>query len=39
MYKIDNKYHKAKITNLESRLDSQKYNIIKKNHKIYKKYI
>ena len=29
MYKIDNKYYKAKIKNLEQRLDSQKYNIKK----------
>ena len=36
MYKIDNKYYKAKIKNLEQRLDSQKYNI-KKNHKTYLK--
>ena len=27
MYKIDNKYQKAKIKNLEYRLDFQKYNI------------
>ena len=27
MYKIDSKYQKAKIKNLESSLDSQKYNI------------
>jgi len=42
MYKIDNKYQTAKIKNLEQRLDSQKYNIKKKetkqNHKDYKKY-
>ena len=40
-YKIDNKYQKAKIKNLEQRLDSQKYNIkqIKQNHKNYKKYV
>ena len=33
---------KAKIKNLEQRLDSQKYNVKKKskqNHKKYKKYI
>ena len=29
-YKIDNKYQKAKIKNLEQRLDSQKYNIKEK---------
>ena len=29
-YKIDNKYQKAKIKNLEWRLDSQKYNIKEK---------
>ena len=33
MYKIDNKYYKAKIKNLEERLDSQKYNIKKKSQK------
>ena len=38
MYKIDNKYQKAKIKNLEYRLDSQKYNI-KKKHTKNKKYI
>ena len=27
MYKIDNKYQKAKIKNLEQRLDFQKYSI------------
>ena len=40
--KFDNKYQKAKIKNLEQKLDSQKYNIKKKakqNHKDYKKYI
>ena len=38
MYKIDNKYQKAKIKNLEQRLDFQKYNIKenKKSHKNYK---
>ena len=30
MYKIDNKYQKAKIKNLEQRLDFQKYNIKEK---------
>ena len=30
MYKIDNKYQKAKIKNLELRLDFQKYNIKEK---------
>ena len=42
MYKIDNKYQKAKIKNLEYRLDSQKYNIKntkKINHKNYKIYM
>ena len=34
MYKIDNKYYKAKIKNLEERLDSQKYNIKKKSQKV-----
>ena len=34
MYKIDNKYQKAKIKNLEYRLDSQKYNIKKNTQKI-----
>ena len=40
MYKIGNKYHKAKIKNLEQRLDFQKYNIKKKtqSHKNYKIY-
>ena len=39
MYKIDNKYQKAKIKNLEQRLDFQKYNIKekKKNKKKKKK--
>ena len=43
MYKIDNKYQKAKIKNLEYRLDFQKYNIKekkkkkKKSHKNYLK--
>ena len=27
MYKVDNKYQKAKIKSLEQSLDSQKYNI------------
>ena len=41
MYKIDNKYQKAKIKNLEKRLDSQKYNIkkTKQSHKNYKIYV
>ena len=41
-YKIDNKYQKAKIKNLEQRLESQKYNIKekkKKSQKLLKKYI
>ena len=33
MYKIDNKYQKAKIKNLEQRLDFKKYNIKKKKKK------
>ena len=33
MYKIDNKYQKAKIKNLEYRLDFQKYNIKEKKKK------
>ena len=33
MYKIDNKYQKAKIKNLEKRLDFQKYNIKEKKKK------
>ena len=46
MYKIDNKNQRAKIKNLESRLDFQKYNIKeadgkkkkeKKNTRIIKK--
>ena len=36
MYKIDNKYQKAKIKNLEWKLDSQKYNIKKKVTKFIK---
>ena len=45
MYKIDNKYQKAKIKNLEQSLEFQKYNIKEKKekkkqgHKSYKKYI
>ena len=35
MYKIDNKYQKAKIKNLEQRLDFQKYNIKEKKQKVY----
>jgi len=41
MYKIDKKYYKAKIKNLEERLDSQKYNIkkkITKSIRIYMKF-
>ena len=33
MYKIDNKYQKAKIKILEQRLDFQKYNIKEKKKK------
>ena len=33
MYKIDNKYQKAKTKNLEQRLDFQKYNIKEKKKK------
>ena len=33
MYKIDNKYQKAKIKNLEQRLDFHKYNIKEKKKK------
>ena len=33
MYKIDNKNQKAKIKNLEQRLDFQKYNIEEKKKK------
>ena len=33
MYKIDNKYQKAKIKNLKQRLDFQKYNIKEKKKK------
>ena len=33
MYKIDNKNQKAKIKNLEQRLDIQKYNIKEKKQK------
>ena len=33
MYKIDNKNQKAKIKNLEERLDFQKYNIKEKKQK------
>ena len=36
-YKIDNKYQKAKIKNLEKRLDFQKYNIKEKKKKRKKK--
>ena len=47
-YKIDNKCQKAKIKNLEQRLEFQKYNVKEKKkkrkkrkqgHKNYKKYI
>ena len=37
MYKIDNNYQKAKIKNLEQRLDFQKYNIKEKKKKKEKK--
>ena len=37
MYKIDNKYQKAKIKNLEKRLDFQKYNIKEKKKNKKKK--
>ena len=33
MYKIDNKNRRAKIKNLEKRLDFQKYNIKEKKQK------
>ena len=33
MYKIDNKYKKAKIKNLEQSLEFQKYNVKKKKKK------
>ena len=33
MYKIDNKNQKAKVKNLEERLDFQKYNIKEKKQK------
>ena len=45
MYKIDNKYQKAKIKNIEQSLEFQKYSVKekkekkKKGHKNYKKYI
>ena len=49
MYKIDNKYQKAKIKNLEPSLEFQKYNVEEKKkerkrkkkqgHKNYIKYI
>ena len=44
MCKIDNKYQKAKIKNLEQSLEFQKYNVKEKKkkkqgHKNYKKYI
>ena len=45
-YKIDNKYQKAKIKNLEQSLEFQKYTVKEKKrnkkkqgHKSYKKYI
>ena len=37
MYKIDNKYQKTKIKNLEQRLDFQKYNIKEEEGKKKKK--
>ena len=37
MYKIDNKYQKAKIKNLEQSLGFQKYNIKEKKEKKKKK--
>ena len=37
MYKIDNRHQKAKIKNLEQRLDFQKYNIKEKKKKKKKK--
>ena len=37
MHKIDNKYQKAKIKNLEYLLDFQKYNIKEKKKKMEKK--
>ena len=37
MYKSDNKYQKAKIKNLEQKLDFQKYNIKEKKKKKKKK--
>ena len=33
MYKIDNKYRKAKVKNLEQSLEFQKYSVIKKKEK------
>ena len=36
MYKIDNKYQKAKIKNLEQSLEFQKYNIKEKKKKTKK---
>jgi len=36
-YKIDNKYQKAKIKNLEQSLESQKYNVKEKKRKKKKK--
>ena len=35
-YKIDNKYQKAKIKNLEQSLEFQKYNVKEKNKKTNK---
>ena len=32
-YKIDNKYQKAKIKNLQQRLEFQKYNVKEKKEK------
>ena len=37
MYKIDNKKQKAKVKNLEQRLDFKKYNIKEKKRKKKKK--
>ena len=37
MYKIDNRHQKAKIKNLDQRLDFQKYNIKEKKKKKEKK--
>ena len=37
MYKIDNKYRKAKVKNLEQSLEFQNYSVIKKKEKKEKK--